>query len=197
MASSAGRSVKRPARASLLEAAARLFYADGVAATGIDSITAAAGVAKKSLYNNFASKADLVAAYLAARHEEWLALYRERVEAAATPQERVLAVFDAYIDHANFAYEHGFRGCGLLNAAAELPAGAPGRQAVRQHKEEVEGLMLKHVAELKPGQDEAAAKVARHLAFVLEGSMARAGLEGEDRCLHEARMIAVQMLDGL
>ena len=35
----------------------------------------------------------------------------------------MLAVFDAYADHANLAYEHGFRGCGLLNAAAELPAG--------------------------------------------------------------------------
>ncbi|MFC9353616.1 TetR/AcrR family transcriptional regulator [Arthrobacter sp. NPDC057013] len=197
MVSPEGRSVKRPARASLLEAAARLFYANGVAATGIDSITAAAGVAKKSLYNNFASKAVLVAAYLAARHEEWLSLYRERVRTAATPQERVLAVFDAYIDHANVAYEHGFRGCGLLNAAAELPAGAPGRQAVRQHKEEVEGLLLKHVAELKPGPGEASARVARHLAFVLEGSMARAGLEGEDRCLYEARAIAVQMLEGL
>jgi AcrR family transcriptional regulator len=188
---------KRPARASLLEAAARLFYADGVSATGIDSITAAAGVAKKSLYNNFASKAELVAAYLAARHEEWIALYRARVAVAATPRERVLAVFDAYIDHANFAYEHGFRGCGLLNAAAELPAGAPGRQAVRQHKDEVEGLLLKHVAELLPGQDEAAARVARHLAFLLEGSMARAGLEGEDGCLQEARIIAAQMLDEL
>jgi AcrR family transcriptional regulator len=188
---------KRPARASLLEAAARLFYSDGVAATGIDSITAAAGVAKKSLYNNFASKADLVAAYLAARHEEWLALYGERVDAAATPQDRVLAVFDAYIDHANFAYEHGFRGCGLLNAAAELPAGAPGRQAVRQHKEEVEGLLRRHVAELLPQQDAEAGRVARHLAFLLEGSMARAGLEGEDRCLREARLIAVRMLEGL
>jgi AcrR family transcriptional regulator len=197
VASPEGRAAKRPARASLLEAAARLFYADGVAATGIDSITAAAGVAKKSLYNNFASKADLVAAYLAARHEEWLALYRERVEAAVTPQDRVLAVFDAYIDHANFAYEHGFRGCGLLNAAAELPAGAPGRQAVRQHKEEVESLLLKHVAELQPGQGEAAGRVARHLAFVLEGAMARAGLEGGDRCMHEARMIAAQMLEEL
>jgi AcrR family transcriptional regulator len=197
VASPEGRAAKRPARASLLEAAARLFYADGVAATGIDSITAAAAVAKKSLYNNFASKADLVAAYLAARHQEWLALYRERVEAAVTPQDRVLAVFDAYIDHANFAYEHGFRGCGLLNAAAELPAGAPGRQAVRQHKEEVESLLLKHVAELQPGQGAAAARVARHLAFVLEGAMARAGLEGGDRCLHEARMIAAQMLQEL
>ncbi|MDQ1056591.1 AcrR family transcriptional regulator [Arthrobacter globiformis] len=197
MASPESRSTKRPARASLLEAAARLFYADGVTATGIDSITAAAGVAKKSLYNNFASKADLVAAYLAARHEEWLAMYRERVAAAVTPQGRVLAVFDAYIDHANFAYERGFRGCGLLNAAAELPAGAPGRQAVRQHKEEVEDLLLKHVAELQPGQGEAAGRMARHLAFVLEGSMARAGLEGGDRCLHEARMIAAQMLEEL
>lgn len=189
-----GRAVKRPARASLLEAAARLFYADGVAATGIDAITTAAGVAKKSLYNNFASKADLVAAYLADRHEEWLALYRDRVASAAGGQESVLAVFDAYIDHANFAYEHGFRGCGLLNAAAELPAGAPGRQAVRQHKEEVEGLLLRHLAELLPQQNEAAGRVARHLAFLLEGSMARAGLEGGDRCLHEARIIAARML---
>jgi AcrR family transcriptional regulator len=192
-----GRAAKRPARASLLEAAARLFYADGVAATGIDSITAAAGVAKKSLFNNFASKADLVAAYLADRHEEWLVLYRKRVAAAASAQGRVLAVFDAYIDHANFAYEHGFRGCGLLNASAELPAGSPGRQAVRQHKEEVEGLLLKHLAELLPQQDEAAGRVARHLAFLLEGSMARAGLEGSDRCLHEARMIAARMLEEL
>lgn len=197
MASSEGRSTtKRPARASLLDAAARLFYADGIAATGIDSITAEAGVAKKSLYNNFASKADLVAAYLASRHEEWLALYWERVAAAVTPQDRVLAVFDAYIDHADFAYEHGFRGCGLLNAAAELPAGAPGRHAVRQHKEEVEGLLRTHVTEIVP-QAEAAARVARHLAFVLEGSMARAGLEGGDRCLHEARMIAARMLEEL
>ncbi|NUS26851.1 MAG: TetR/AcrR family transcriptional regulator, partial [Streptomyces sp.] len=40
------------ARARLLEAAARRFYADGVSATGIDAITAEAGVAKMSLYNN-------------------------------------------------------------------------------------------------------------------------------------------------
>jgi AcrR family transcriptional regulator len=188
---------RRPARARLLEAAARLFYADGVAATGIDSITAAAGVAKKSLYNNFASKADLVAAYLAARHEEWLALYRGRAAAADTPRGRVLAVFDAYIDHANSAYERGFRGCGLLNAAAELPAGAPGRQAVRQHKEEVEALLYRQVAELLPQQEELAAGTARHLAFLLEGSMARAGLEGGDRCLHEARVIAAHLLEQL
>ena len=105
-------------RQQLLEVAARRFYADGLAATGIDAITAEAGVAKMSLYNNFSSKADLVRAYLEARHEEWLALYRRRLEQARNPRECVLAVFDAYADHAAFAYERGFRGCGLLNAAA-------------------------------------------------------------------------------
>jgi AcrR family transcriptional regulator len=188
---------KKRARELLLEAAARLFYAQGVGATGIDAVTAEAGVAKKSLYNNFASKADLVAAYLEARHEEWLALYRTRLGSAAGPRERVLAIFDAYVDHANFAYEHGFRGCGLLNAAAELPAGSPGRLAVRHHKEEVEALLAAHLTELLPGQEQRSAKVAGHLAFLLEGAMVRAGLEGGDARLLEGRAIAGQLLDQL
>jgi AcrR family transcriptional regulator len=188
---------KRSARVLLLEAAARLFYAQGMAATGIDAITAEAGVAKKSLYNNFASKAELAAAYLEARHAEWLGLYSRRVEGARTPRDRVLAVFDAYTDHANLAYPNGFRGCGLLNAAAELPAGAPGRLAVRKHKEEVEELLARHVAEMVPGEEERAAGLARHLAFLLEGAMARAGLEGNDERLKECRVIAVRLLEGL
>jgi AcrR family transcriptional regulator len=188
---------RRPAREQLLEAAARLFYAHGVAATGIDAITAEAGVAKKSLYNNFKSKADLVAVYLEARHGEWLELYRKRLEAAGTPREQVLAVFDAYLDHANFAYQHGFRGCGLLNAAAELPAGDPGRTAVRRHKEEVQDLLATHVAALLPGKEGQAPEIAAHLAYLLEGAMARAGLEGSDAPLQEARTIAGQLLDAL
>ncbi|MFD5278482.1 TetR/AcrR family transcriptional regulator [Pseudarthrobacter sp. NPDC058362] len=188
---------RRPARELLLEAAAELFYANGVAGTGIDAITAEAGVAKKSLYNNFASKADLVAAYLEARHAEWLDLYSARAATAANPSERVLAVFDAYADHANSAYRHGFRGCGLLNAAAEFPAGDGGRDAVRRHKEDVEELLAAAVRELLPETQERAAEVARHLAFLLEGSMARAGLEGDDTRLRDARRIAVEILAAL
>jgi AcrR family transcriptional regulator len=184
------------ARQQLLEAAARRFYADGLAATGIDTITAEAGVAKMSLYNNFSSKADLIRAYLEARHEEWLTLYRRRLELAAGPRERVLAVFDAYADHAGQAYEHGFRGCGLLNAAAELPAGDPGRAVVRAHKEEVEGLLASHLKDL-PGRPGQARAMAEHLAFLLEGAMARAGLEGDDVRLEHARRIASGLLEAL
>lgn len=191
------RAPRRPARDALLEAAARRFYAFGLTGTGIDTITAEAGVAKKSLYNNFASKADLVTAYLYARHEEWLGLYRARLEKADSPKDRVLAVFDAYADHADLAYEHGFRGCGLLNAAAELPAGDPGRDMVRRHKEEVEALLAEHLAGLLPDSAEQSAAMARHLAFLLEGSMVRAGLEGDDNCVREARAIAATAIGAL
>ncbi|MFF8613267.1 TetR/AcrR family transcriptional regulator [Streptomyces sp. NPDC015350] len=215
------RPVKRrrgPARGRILEAAARRFYADGVAATGIDTITAEAGVAKMSLYNNFDSKADLVTAYLGARHEEWLDLYRRRLADARTPRDAVLAVFDAYADHAGLAYEHGFRGCGLLNAAAELPTGHEGRAVVRRHKEEVEGLLVTHLRELllshrdegargeeapageiRGGEvlDEQVRDVAEHLAFLLEGAIVRAGLEGDGTRMRRARAMAESLVDGL
>lgn len=180
------------ARQRLLEAASRLFYAGGVVGTGIDAITTEAGVAKKSLYNNFASKEDLVLAYIEARHEQWLELYRIRHAQALNPNDQVLAVFDAYIDHASAGYEHGFRGCGLLNAAAELPVASPGREAVRHHKEHVEQILAEHLQESHPEPE--APKLAEHLAFLLEGAMSRAGLEGEPERLLHARQIANNLL---
>lgn len=184
----------RPARARLLQAAAELFYDDGISATGIDAIIQRAGVAKQSLYNNFASKAELVATYLEHRHAEWLGLYEKRLEKAATPLEGILAVFDAYRDHAEFAYEHGFRGCGLLNAAAELPAGDPGREAVRKHKEQVEGLLVEHLNGLIPDNPERVSQLAVQLSFILEGAIMRAGLEGNSARLGEARAMVAAVL---
>ncbi|EKN6086430.1 TetR/AcrR family transcriptional regulator [Yersinia enterocolitica] len=179
----------------LLNAARVLFYNHGINGTGIDAIVKRAGVAKKSLYNNFASKDELVATYLMVRHEEWLALYDRRFQVAGTPRERVMAVFSAYGDHADYAYENGFRGCGLLNAAAELRAGTPGRQAVREHKEEVENILAVHLTELMNGNAESARSMARHFAFLLEGSISRAGLEGNSNCVMQAGLIAEQMME--
>lgn len=188
---------RHSARDRLLDAAAALIYDQGIAGTGIDAIIARAGVAKKSLYNNFANKADLVAQYLTARHAEWLALYQARAEGAATPQDRVLAVFDAYQDHADQAYGRGFRGCGLLNAAAELETGHPGRAAVRRHKEDVEALIRAPLLQLTPDQPERAVRLARQLAFLLEGAIVRAGLEGDSACVTEARAICAEMVAAL
>jgi AcrR family transcriptional regulator len=186
-----------PARERLLKSAAELFYRDGVGATGIDTITAHAGVAKMSLYNNFASKSDLVKAYLDARLEEWHVLYRERLAKADTPRDRLLAVFDSYVDHAELAYDWGFRGCGLLNAAAELPIGDAGRATVAVQKDEVEQLFGHYLREMKPDGGDAIDETAEHLSFVLEGAMARAGLDGHDGRLKAARKLAISIVDRL
>jgi AcrR family transcriptional regulator len=185
------------ARERLLRAAAELFYANGVGATGIDTITARAGVAKMSLYNNFASKADLVQAYLQHRLEEWQQRLTEALRSATTPEERILAVFDSYVGYAGIAYEWGFRGCGLLNAAAELSVGDPARAIVAFQKREVERLFREALKELAPKNPESVEDAAEHLSFVLEGAMARAGLDGDDTCLKTARRIAVSLLRDL
>lgn len=186
---------KTTAKSRLLQAAAALFYNDGVCATGIDAITARAGVAKMSLYNNFSSKSDLINAYMEARYAEWQGLYQERLSAAVTPRERVLAVFDSYVDHAAFAYERGFRGCGLLNAAAELPVGSSGRAVVARQKDDVQRLFKAHLGDMNAANEAKLEEMAEHLSFLLEGAMARAGLDGHDARLKTARRMAVAMLD--
>ncbi|HCA5037258.1 TetR/AcrR family transcriptional regulator [Acinetobacter baumannii] len=184
----------RTARQKILDAAATLFYNDGITATGINTVTAKADVAKMSLYNNFSSKGELVDAYIAARHQEWLDLYQKRLEKTKTAKEAILAVFDAYQDHAEFAYEKGFRGCGLLNAAAEFPANSSGRNTVRQHKEQVEAIVAEHLNRLLK-DSQRVSYIAAQLSFLLEGSMARAGLEGSSRQLQLARQMAEDILD--
>ena len=185
------------AKDRLLEAAAELFYSQGVGATGIDAITAKAGVAKMSLYNNFESKAELVNAYIQRRRDEWRAVYEVRLAQAKTPQERLLAVFDSYVDHAEVAYAWGFRGCGLLNAAAELPIGDPGRAAVAAQKDEAEHLFKTHLREIRPDAGPEIDATAEHLSFLLEGAMQRAGLDGHDARLKSARKIALTILEQL
>lgn len=179
------------AKEKLLEAAARRFYADGIAATGIDAITAEAQVAKMSLYNNFASKEELVLAYLDRRHAEWLGLLEERTQRARNATERILAVFDAYLDHAELAFAHGFRGCGLLNGAAELAVGHPGRESVRAHKDEVRRILIGRCAAAGAADAE---QLGEHLFLLVEGGVVSAGVESNPDRLRHARRLAQRLL---
>ncbi|MFJ6706654.1 MULTISPECIES: TetR/AcrR family transcriptional regulator [unclassified Streptomyces] len=54
----------RGARERILKAATELFTAQGVNATGMDQLTSAGQVSKRTLYTHFGGKYDLVLAYL-------------------------------------------------------------------------------------------------------------------------------------
>src|SRR5271166_3664512 len=120
------------ARERIVATAGRLFYAEGVRAVGIDRVIAEAVVAKATLYAHFASKDELVVAYLERVDEVW----RAELEAAAAaaggdPRAQLVGVFDAV---RSACARDGYAGCGFLNAAAEYRAGTAPRQVVMRHK---------------------------------------------------------------
>ena len=117
----------------LLQAADRLFYTRGYAATGVNELMAEAGVAKASFYRHFPSKSDLVVAYLQHRRDAWFSQLTEKVEQHSDPTERVLAVFDFLHQ---WMVESAFRGCAFLNTIPEFPeASTAPRQVVREAKQ--------------------------------------------------------------
>ncbi len=184
----------KSAKQKIVDAASILFYNDGITNTGINSITDKAKVAKMSLYNNFPTKSDLITCYIEARHQEWLDLYKKRKVQIKTPMGGILAIFDAYQDHAEFAYEKGFRGCGLLNAAAEFPAHSPERLAVKNHKDEIENIVAGHLSQLFK-EPQKVQQLALLISFILEGSIARAGLESSSEKVFAAKQMVQNLLE--
>ena len=107
------------ARERLLEAADQLFYAHGIAATGVDAVLQRAGASPATLYAHFSGKDGLVAAYLERRHHRWRATWDAVLAEVEDPVDRLLSVLDAL---ALFRQREGAtRGCAVLAAAAELP----------------------------------------------------------------------------
>src|SRR5437588_238993 len=127
-----------PAGRRVLDVAGTLFCQQGIHAVGVEAIAAAAGVTKKTLYACFGSKDQLVTAYLAERDQRWKEWLTGWVdERAHAPWEKLLGVFDAL--EAWMAAED-FRGCGFVNALAELPAAEhPARQVIAGQKRWMRG----------------------------------------------------------
>ena len=102
---------------AVLDTASKLFYANGIHSVGVDRIAAESGVAKKTIYNRFGSKENLVLAYLQQRETQWRAQLHEHLQRHPEPSvDRILAVFDAAI-----AWYPGrsTKGCSAVNARAE------------------------------------------------------------------------------
>lgn len=161
-----------PAARRVLEAAARLFYERGIHAVGVDLIAADAGVTKKTLYDRFGSKEQVVVEYLAARDERWRAFLAERLDAAPPePRERVLAVFDASRE---WAAELSPKGCSMVNAHAEISDPAhPAHPVITGQKQWMLALFARLASDIAPERADA---LARALMLLHEGALVAHGL---------------------
>src|SRR5258708_31571047 len=84
----------RGARERIVRTAARLFYEEGVNATGVERLTEQAHVSKRTFYQHFPSKNALVQEYLRRFQTDTPLRSLPALERAdLAPRERLLAVF--------------------------------------------------------------------------------------------------------
>ena len=106
-------------RAGILEAATALLYERGLDGVGVSELCARIGVSRETLYRHFGTKDGLVLAMLEARSERVAGWLAEAVAAAGDdPADQLAAVFDAL---QQWYDEPAFRGCAMVNAAAQHP----------------------------------------------------------------------------
>ena len=125
-----GKTQQKSARDKVFEVAAELFYSRGVRDVGVEEIVKRADVAKISLYRHFASKDDLVVAYLEARRDAFLASWDQAFDGfRADPCAELGAIMTHVAERTT---EEGYRGCPFINFSAEFPDPAhPGRRVAR------------------------------------------------------------------
>jgi AcrR family transcriptional regulator len=115
----------RQTQERILDAAENLFFNEGITSTGVDRVAAAAGVAIATLYKHFGSKDNLLREVLSRRLSAWTAHWDAAIAAAATPQERLLAVFDAIASFRDSTRRTQW--CCFLATASERPLPEPGQ----------------------------------------------------------------------
>ena len=123
-------------REKVLQTACALFYQHGVRAVGVDLVVEKAGVAKTSLYRHFATKDDLIAAFLEREDADfwgtWDRVAGRHADDAAAELDAHLAWIGERAGRANY------RGCPQINVAAEFPeADHPARKVAAAHKREM------------------------------------------------------------
>jgi AcrR family transcriptional regulator len=119
-------------RQRLIDAAADLFYARGIGAVGVDLVSKAAGVSKRTLYAEFGSKDQLVAQSLDEKGAGILSIYLPGEGSDAPPRQAIQAVFGRLGDWTASEY---YRGCPFINTTTELAdAGHPARRVARDYK---------------------------------------------------------------
>jgi AcrR family transcriptional regulator len=181
--SGAGGASTPTGRERILQTAYELFSRRGTRTVGVDKVIAESGVAKMTLYRNFASKDDLILAFLARREQQWTRdwLQAEVERRADTPAGRLLAIFDTF---AEWFRREDFEGCSFITTLLEVcDRGDPVREASIRHLANIRTFVTQLADDA--GVEDADA-FARQWHILMKGSIV-AALEGDAEAAGRAR----------
>ena len=177
-------------RQRILDAAAALFYAEGVRGVSLDEVVTASGLPADTVAEQFASKDDLVLAWLGRADIVWQGKLREAAAAAGdSPRDQLVGLFDAL---AQACARDGYRGCSFINTAAESVAGTAVHGATVAHKRSVRA-WITGLARQAGAADPAA--LALMLTTLLDGALAVTALEPRPDVVVETGRAARTLVD--
>jgi AcrR family transcriptional regulator len=178
------------ARERILEAAYELFSRQGIRAVGIDAIIERSGVARMTLYRHFASKDELVLAFLQLREERWTKdwLQQEVERRAKAPADRLLAIFDVFDE---WFQRTDFEGCSFINVLLEIPQPTHMLHvATADYLARIRGFVAGLATEASVDDPDS---FARQWHILMKGSIVAAG-EGDRAAARRAREIGALLL---
>src|ERR1700722_1307380 len=169
----------RGARERIVSAAQQLFRDQGINSTGMDQLCAVAEVSKRTLYQHFTGKDELIAECLRRFDPEILPEVFDRAD--LTPRERLLAAFDI---HAPL--------CPFIAAAVEIQdPGHPARLRASDYKKAFAARLTETAREAGATNPE---QLGEQLALLLDGASARNRVLNSDT-FATAAAIAVVLID--
>jgi AcrR family transcriptional regulator len=151
-----------------------LFYEYGFRAVGIDTIIEKSGVAKMSLYRNFATKDDLIVEYLRASNEGFWSMAQPALDdTTMEPLDRLAAFFDLM---QTIATRDQCWGCTFTMASSDFPdRDHPAHQMALVHKRKALDLFADHA---RRGGLAEPTDVAEQLLLLLDGAWTSARMFG-------------------
>jgi AcrR family transcriptional regulator len=174
----------------IVNAAYDLFARRGVRDVGINELISSSGVAKATFYRHFASKDELVLAFLEKRDQVWTvnAIVGEARRRADTPERQLLAIFDVFSD---WFHRTDFEACSFINVLLEMGASHPLGRASIDYLAKIRG----HVKQLA---DEAGLQrtddFSRSWHILMKGSIISAA-EGDLDAARRARRLAGWLIE--
>ncbi|MGZ4360497.1 MAG: TetR/AcrR family transcriptional regulator [Gaiellaceae bacterium] len=171
--------------------AAEQFHEHGITATGVDALSRAAGISKRTLYQRFGSKDGLIVAAYAALDVPVFEMFTRSVEAQTGDPRAQLEAFFAQL--VPLVQSPQFRGCPFTNAASELADPLhPAHAVVRRHKDRIRRWILRRA---KAGGATNPEQLSRQLMLVFAGVQAQALLERSARPARDAHDLARALID--
>lgn len=181
-----GRRRGRGARERILSASRKLFREQGINNTGMDQLCAVAQVSKRTAYQHFTGKDDLIAEYLRRFDPDIMPSVFDRTD--LTPRERLLAAFDVPANGTQDTTPL----CPFIAAAVEInDPRHPARRSVCDYKKAVAARFTETAREAGATNPE---QLGEQLALLLDGASARTRALNTET-LPTAAAIAATLID--